>query len=34
MKGLCHACLRTNVDVNVVHGKIICDACLQKKAKN
>jgi len=34
MKGLCHACLKSNIDVEIIHGKITCQDCQQKNAKN
>jgi len=34
MKGLCHACLRSNIEVGIIHGKTICQQCQQNNAKN
>ncbi|MYB29672.1 MAG: hypothetical protein F4Y18_01345 [Cenarchaeum sp. SB0663_bin_5] len=27
MRGLCHGCLTSNVEVSIVCGKILCDKC-------
>ena len=35
MRGLCHTCFRSGVEVVIIHGEIICEECIAKKnAKN
>ena len=31
MRGLCHVCLSSNVEVIIEKGQILCIACLEKK---
>ena len=31
MKGLCHACLASSVEVERYEGQILCKSCLSKK---
>jgi len=35
MRGLCHACFRSNVDLVISKGNILCQECFEKyNAKN
>jgi len=35
MRGLCHTCFRSGVDVVIIHGEILCEQCAsEKNAKN
>ena len=33
MKGLCHICLRSNIDVYVIRGETICKQCQKNSEK-
>lgn len=33
MNGLCHVCLKSNVTIDVIHGKAICKDCQKNNAK-
>lgn len=35
MRGLCHVCFRSNVDLVILKGNMLCPECFEKKnAKN
>ena len=34
MKGLCHICLKSNIEIIIKHGNMICKDCIKENAKN
>jgi len=34
MRGLCHICFRSNVELIILKGHILCQDCFEKNAKN
>lgn len=31
MRGLCHTCFRSGVELTIVHGEMLCEECVAKK---